>query len=147
MRVPAAPCDSQRSPRFAKVIFPRQEKAVAPHVTPHVKRLIAALRGEMSRVELMDALGLAARKHFDRTYLQPALGAGLVKMTLPASPKSRWRCPTMSAAHSSPAGATLVGAQTTPMTAFTEARVEQLFLARSAPCPGLAGYPRPCQLT
>ena len=37
----------------------------------------------------MDALGLSDRKHFAKTYLQPGLGAGLVEMTLPDSPRSR----------------------------------------------------------
>ena len=51
--------DIHVSPDWLTVTFPRQEAAVAPHVTPHVTphltphvgRLIAALRGEMSRVE------------------------------------------------------------------------------------------------
>ena len=60
-----------------------------PHVPPHVERLITALEGEMSRAELMDALGLADRRHFTRTYLQPGIEAGLVEMTLPDSPRSR----------------------------------------------------------
>ena len=56
---------------------------MTPHVTPHVGRLIAALRGEMSRAELVDALGLSDRKHFAKTYLQPGLGAGLVRNDAP----------------------------------------------------------------
>ncbi len=83
----------QVSPDWLTVTFPRQEAAVAPHVTPHVTphvgRLIAALQGEMSRAELMDALNLADRRHFVRTYLKPGLRAGLVEMTLPDSPRSR----------------------------------------------------------
>ena len=87
----------QVSPDWLTVTFPRQEVAVAPHVTPHVTphvpphvgRLIAALEGEMSRAELMDALGLADRRHFARAYLQPGVEAGLVEMTLPDSPRSR----------------------------------------------------------
>ena len=43
----------------------------------------------MSRVELMDALGLSDRKHFTVTYLKPGLEAGLVEMTLPDSLRSR----------------------------------------------------------
>ena len=85
------------SPDWLTVTFPRQKAAVAPHVTPHetphvpphVERLITALEGEMSRAELMDALGLADRRHFTRTYLQPGIEAGLVEMTLPDSPRSR----------------------------------------------------------
>ncbi len=87
----------QVSPDWVIVTFPRHEAIIAPHVTPHetphvtphVGRLIAALEGEMSRAELMDALGLADRRHFARTYLQPGVEAGLVEMTLPDSPRSR----------------------------------------------------------
>ena len=79
----------QVSTDWVIVTFPRREVAIAPHVTPHVRRLVAALQGEMSRVELMDALGLSDRKHFTETYLQPGLGEGLVEMTLPDSPRSR----------------------------------------------------------
>ncbi len=61
----------------------------APHVSPHVRGLIAALQGEMSRAELMAALGLADRSHFLRAYLHPSLDAGLIEMTLPQSPRSR----------------------------------------------------------
>ena len=61
----------------------------APHVTPRVKRLVAALQGEMSRAELMAALGVGDRSHFLRTYLHPGLDAGLIEMTLPQSPRSR----------------------------------------------------------
>ena len=43
----------------------------------------------MSRAQLMDALGLADRRHFARIYLQLSVEAGLVEMTLPGSPRSR----------------------------------------------------------
>ncbi len=43
----------------------------------------------MSRLEIMDALGLSDRKHFTGTYLQPGLDTGLVEMTRPDSPRSR----------------------------------------------------------
>ena len=83
---------------WVTVTFPRREVAIAPHVPPHheaphviphVGRLIAALQGEMSRAELMAALGLADRKHFAKTYLHPGLDAGLIEMTLPQSPRSK----------------------------------------------------------
>ena len=86
----------QVSPDWVTVTFPRQEAVAphvtphgAPHVTPHVGRLIAALLGDMSRAELMDALGLRDRRHFARAYLQPCLDAGLIEMTLPDKPRSR----------------------------------------------------------
>ena len=85
------------SPDWVTVTFPRPVEAAAPHVTPHetphvtshVGRLIAVLRGEMSRAELMDALGLKDRRHFTGTCLQPGLDAGLVEMTQPDRPRSR----------------------------------------------------------
>ena len=85
------------SPDWVTVTFPRQVEAATPqvthhetpHVAPHVERLIAVLQGEMSRVEIMDALGFKDRRHFTRAYLQPVLGAGLVEMTQPDRPRSR----------------------------------------------------------
>lgn len=78
---------------WVTVTFPRPVEAstphVIPHVTPHVERLIAVLHGEMSRVELMKALGLKDRQHFAKTYLQPGLDAGLMEMTKPDRPRSR----------------------------------------------------------
>ena len=67
----------------------RCEVAIAPHEAPHVRRLAAALQGEMSRAEFMAALGLADRSHFLRTYLLPSLDAGLIEMTRPQSPRRR----------------------------------------------------------
>ncbi|CCO22602.1 Fic family protein [Maridesulfovibrio hydrothermalis] len=43
----------------------------------------------MSRDELQTALGLKDRKSFRELYLKPALGEGLVEMTLPDKPNSR----------------------------------------------------------
>ena len=87
----------QVSPDWLTMTFPRQVAAVAPQCdpscnapcAPHVGQLVAALEGEVSRAQLMDALGLADRRHFARTYLQPSVEAGLVEMTLPGSPRSR----------------------------------------------------------
>jgi ATP-dependent DNA helicase RecG len=79
------------------VTFPRREVAIAPHVThhealhvtPHVRRLVAALQGETGRAELMAALGVADGSRFLRTYLHASLDAGLIEMTVPQSPRSR----------------------------------------------------------
>ena len=76
------------SPDWVTVTFPRPA-AATPHVAPYVRRLIAVLQEEMSRVELMNALGLKDRRHFAGTYLQPGLDAGLVEMTQPNRPRSR----------------------------------------------------------
>ncbi|MEO4048760.1 Fic family protein [Pseudomonas sp. CAU 1711] len=62
---------------------------VNPQVTPQVERLLAVLRGEMSRDELQTLLGLRDRKSFRERYLQPALAQGLIEYSLPSKPNSR----------------------------------------------------------
>ena len=42
----------------------------------------------MGAVELMDRLGLSHRPTFLYNYLQPALNAGLLEMTIPDKPRS-----------------------------------------------------------
>jgi ATP-dependent DNA helicase RecG len=61
---------------------------VAEHVTEQVLQLLRASRGEQSRAELMEAVGLTHREHFRETYLLPALAAGYLEMTIPDKPKS-----------------------------------------------------------
>ena len=62
---------------------------VTDQVTDHVEQLVVALTAEMSRAELQTALQLRHRRHFAAVYLQPALKAGLVEMTLPDKPRSQ----------------------------------------------------------
>ena len=47
-----------------------------------------AVKGEMTRAELMNELNLHDRVTFRTGYLNPALGKGLVEMTQPDSPRS-----------------------------------------------------------
>jgi hypothetical protein len=42
----------------------------------------------MTRQQLQDALGLKDDEHFRKTYLQPALEAGLIEMTIADKPRS-----------------------------------------------------------
>ena len=72
---------------------PRRATApeVAPEVTPEVTpgvRLVRVLVGEMTRQQLQRALGLKDDEHFRKAYLQPALDAGLIEMTIPDKPRS-----------------------------------------------------------
>lgn len=60
---------------------------VTPEVTPEV-RLVRVLAGEMTRQQLMQALGLKHDEHFRKAYLQPAFDAGLIEMTIPDKPRS-----------------------------------------------------------
>ncbi len=61
---------------------------VAPEVTPEV-RLLSVFRGEMTRQDLQQVLGLKDDEHFRKAYLLPALRAGLIEYTIPDKPNSR----------------------------------------------------------
>ena len=54
-----------------------------------VVRLLRAMSGDVTRQHLQEALGLKHEDHFRSAYLQPALRAGLVEMTIPDKPRSR----------------------------------------------------------
>ncbi len=62
---------------------------VTPQVTPQVGELLVVIQNKMGRELLQSALGLADRKSFRERYLQPALAAGLIEMTIPDKPNSR----------------------------------------------------------
>jgi Fic family protein len=64
---------------------------VARQVTPQVAKLLKLLTKEMGRVELQGVLGLRDRKSFIERYLHPAIKAGLVEMTRPEEPNSRFQ--------------------------------------------------------
>ena len=81
---------------FTAVFFPDPEvraqfasetPEVAGEVTGEVA-LLTALKGEFNRRALQAALGLKDEEHFRKSYLLPALKAGLIEMTLPGKPRS-----------------------------------------------------------
>ena len=53
-----------------------------------VVRLLQASAGDVTRQHLQEALGLKHLVHFRLAYLQPALRAGLITMTIPDKPRS-----------------------------------------------------------
>lgn len=69
------------------MIFPVSEEA-PPQVTPQVKSLLKVIKGEHNRQELQELLNLSDRKYFRENYLQRALDAELIEMTIPYKPKS-----------------------------------------------------------
>ena len=69
-------------------VTPQDTPRAAPPETPQ-DRLLWAMEGEMTGQELRQKLALKDTKHFRKTYLQPALDAGLIEMTLPDKPHSR----------------------------------------------------------
>jgi len=64
---------------------------VAPQVTPEVGRLLPVCVQPQTRKELQRSLHLSDEKSFRRTCLVPALQAGLIEMTLPEKPNSRFQ--------------------------------------------------------
>ena len=60
-----------------------------PQVTPQVKELLSVLKGDMSKQEILGALGLSDKKSMTKCYIKPALSAGLIEMTIPNKPQSR----------------------------------------------------------
>ena len=69
-------------------VTPEVTPEVAPEVAPEVMRLLAVLTEDMDRLTLQKALGLKAEKNFRLLYLQPALRAGVIEMTIPDKPTS-----------------------------------------------------------
>lgn len=61
---------------------------VTPEVTPQVKKLLLALKSEMSRSDLMLKLKLKDYKNFNEKYIVPALKSNCIEMTQPNSPRS-----------------------------------------------------------
>ena len=57
--------------------------------TPQVEKLLRAAESPLSREELQQQVGLADRKHFRETLLNPLIGAGWLAMTIPEAPNSR----------------------------------------------------------
>lgn len=83
---PTPPAVEGKSFAQVEAKLPRAESGEA---SPHTARLLEAVTGEMSGLELQEALGLRDRKSFRERYLAPALQAELIEMTVPDKPNSR----------------------------------------------------------
>jgi len=59
-----------------------------PASTRQVVAILHAEKRDMTRAELQKALELSDREHFSNEYLQPAISAGLIEMTIPDKPRS-----------------------------------------------------------
>ncbi len=57
-------------------------------LTPQVEKLISILNQEMSRMKIMDTLGLKDRKNFGILYLNPAIESKFIELTIPDKPQS-----------------------------------------------------------
>jgi len=67
---------------------PEVTTEVAPEVTTEVMNMLKVLKRDMTRNEIMAALGLKNEKHFRQHYQQAGIAAGLIEMTIPHKPKS-----------------------------------------------------------
>jgi ATP-dependent DNA helicase RecG len=84
--------DSMFTLEFPKPTFAGEPPPQVTHqVTHQVKRLLELLQGEMTRGQLMNALGLKGRMHFSKEYLAPAMEAGYIEMTIPEKSNSRFQ--------------------------------------------------------
>ncbi|MDJ0764245.1 MAG: hypothetical protein QNJ97_14780 [Myxococcota bacterium] len=77
-----------KAQQSSEKVAPQVAPQVTPQVTPQVARVVSVIDTEMTRMEIMVALELKDRMHFAGEYLQPALDAGLVEMTIPDKPRS-----------------------------------------------------------
>jgi len=76
------------SDNFLRVILPSSEQ-FTPQDTPQVEALLSVMTSQHTRQELQELLLLADRENFRKYYLQPAINAGYVALTLPNKPTSR----------------------------------------------------------
>jgi predicted HTH transcriptional regulator len=60
-------------------------------VSGEIRRLLSVFDGEMKRSEMQQLLGLWHEDSFRAIYLVPSLKAGLVEMTIPDKPNSRFQ--------------------------------------------------------
>ena len=58
-------------------------------VAGEVARLLLVMQGEMKRSAMQEALELKGEDSFRKRYLNPAIAAGFVEMTIPDKPNSR----------------------------------------------------------
>ena len=78
------------SENFLRVTLPSTESVTRTQQdTQQVKELLKVFKGTHSRGELQEMLGLSDRENFRQKYLQPAIEAGLIALTIPDKPTSR----------------------------------------------------------
>lgn len=73
---------------LAEVPVAEVAQQITPEVTPEVFGMLAVMQGDMSRAEIMAALGLKDEKHFREHYQQAGIASGVIAMTLPDKPRS-----------------------------------------------------------
>ena len=66
------------------------DQPLTPPVTPPVGRLLRLLaaKGEVGNAQIREELGLKDRRHLRKVYVEPALAAELIQLTIPDKPNS-----------------------------------------------------------
>ena len=77
-----------RFPVHPDAIRSANVEQVTHQVTHQVMQLLKACDGEMSRAELMHAVGMKDRVSFSKNYLDAAIAYDLIEMSQPNAPKS-----------------------------------------------------------
>ena len=86
IRLPVHPL--AQIPQSATAVTMDVTTDVTTDVSDDVALLLRAVRGDMSRPALQEAMHLKNAEHFRKAYLAPAIAAGWLEMTLPHAPTS-----------------------------------------------------------
>ncbi|MCF6319822.1 MAG: putative DNA binding domain-containing protein [Proteobacteria bacterium] len=73
---------------YLKQLKNQSTMEVTTEVTTEVKKLILNCKGEQTRNQLQQILGLKESEHFRKAYIKPAIEQGLLEMTIPDKPNS-----------------------------------------------------------
>ena len=82
---PVTPTSNDQNTPTSKRITPTSNEE---SLTRAIKKTLDVIDGEVSRIEIMKAVGIKDRATFTNYYLSPALRLALIEMTQPASPRS-----------------------------------------------------------
>ena len=94
---PAPVFETDEDRTYFLIRLPVHERAATPQdtpqdetscMTPQIEQLLAVCDGELSREELQERLQLSDRQHFREAYLNAAIDAGFIEMTMPDKPTS-----------------------------------------------------------
>ena len=70
-------------------LAPHQSSVEPSRPTPSARRLLTAMSGQMTRQEILTAMGLRHRGNLRQRYLEPCLQQGWIEPTIPDKPRSR----------------------------------------------------------
>jgi ATP-dependent DNA helicase RecG len=69
-------------------VTPEAAPEVTPEVTPEVLKMLLVIKGQMTRMEIMERLKLKDEKHFREHYQQTGIKLGVIEMAIPDKPRS-----------------------------------------------------------